>query len=40
LRKEFYFPSDVISHENYQVREGMIGKSAGERAHENVNDIL
>jgi len=40
LREEFYFPSDVISRENYQVWESTIGKSAGERAHEKVEEIL
>lgn len=40
LRQEFYFPSDVISRENYQVWAGSIGKSAGERAHEKVIEIL
>ncbi len=40
LREEFYFPSDIISRENYQVWESTVGKSAGERAHEKVNDIL
>jgi trimethylamine---corrinoid protein Co-methyltransferase len=40
LRKEFYFPSDVISRENYQVWESTVGKSAGERAHDKVNEIL
>ena len=40
LRDEFYFPSDVISRENYQVWEGTVGKSAGQRAHEKVKQIL
>jgi len=40
LRQEFYFPSDVISRENYQVWESTVGKSAGERAHEKVKKLL
>ena len=40
LREEFYFPSGVISRENYQVWETTVGKSAGERAHEKVQEIL
>jgi len=40
LREEFYFPSEVISRENYHVWETTVGKSAGERAHEKVKDIL
>jgi len=40
LREEFYFPSDVISRENYQVWESTVGKSAGEKAHDKVNNIL
>lgn len=40
LRDEFYFPSDVISRENYQVWESTVSKSAGERAHEKVTEIL
>ena len=40
LREEFYFPSEVISRENYQVWESTVGKSAGEMAHEKMNEIL
>jgi len=40
LRDEFYFPSNIISRENYQVWNSTVEKSVGERAHEKVNDIL
>ncbi len=40
LREEFYFPSDVLSRENYQVWNGTDGKSAGERAAKKVTEIL
>lgn len=40
LREEFYFPSEVIDRANYQMWLSVDGKSAGERAHEKVNQIL
>ena len=40
LREEFYFPSEVISRENYQVWHSTNGKSASERAHEKVKELL
>jgi trimethylamine--corrinoid protein Co-methyltransferase len=40
LREEFYFPSEVIDRANYQMWLSVDGKSAGERAHEKVNEIL
>lgn len=40
MRDEFYFPSEVLDRTNYQIWERNDGKSAGERAHEKVNQIL
>ncbi|HDP98520.1 MAG TPA: hypothetical protein ENN22_04965, partial [bacterium] len=40
FREEFTFPSMVISRENYQVWLNGDKKSAGERAHQMVNQIL
>jgi len=40
LREEFYFPSNVIDRANYEMWRQTDGKSAGERAHEMVKDIL
>ena len=40
LREEFYFPSEVIDRLNYQMWLSVDGKSAGDRAHNKVNQIL
>lgn len=40
LRKEFYFPSEVIDRANYQTWLATDGKSIGERAHQKVEQIL
>jgi len=40
LRDEFYFPSEVIDRANYQTWLATDGKSAGERAHDKVKQIL
>ena len=40
LRDEFYFPSDVIDRANYQMWNNTDGKSAGEKAHQKVRQIL
>ena len=40
LREEFYFPSEVIDRANYQMWLHNDGKSAGERAHQKVKQIL
>ena len=40
LRDEFYFPSEVIDRANYQTWLATDRKTAGERAHQKVNQIL
>ncbi len=40
VRDEFYLPSDVISRDNYQIWKASDGKTAGERAHEMVKEML
>jgi len=40
MRKEFYFPSEVIDRANYQTWLAVDGKSAGDRAHQRLNEIL
>ncbi len=40
LREEFYFPSEVIDRANYQMWNSSDGKSAGERAHQKVKQLL
>jgi trimethylamine--corrinoid protein Co-methyltransferase len=40
FREEFYFPSDVIDRNNYELWKQNDGQSAGERAHNQVKQIL
>lgn len=40
LREEFYFPSEVIDRANYQMWNSTDGQSAGERAHQKVQQLL
>ena len=40
MREEFYFPSDVVDRDNYDIWKQNSGEAAGERAHRKVREIL